>query len=84
MKLKILTATLMACQLAHLPQITLAQDVQSEVLAYVERARALAGEDHARFVQLMTEYDPQPPFNSGSMATAPDAVREKAQSLFGE
>jgi len=47
MKLKILTATLLACQLAHLPQITLAQDVQSEVLAYVERARALAGEDHA-------------------------------------
>jgi transcriptional regulator GlxA family with amidase domain len=44
----------------------------------------VAGEDHARFVQLMTEYDPQPPFNSGSMATAPDAVREKAQSLFGE
>ena len=44
----------------------------------------VAGEDHARFVQLMTEYDPQPPFNSGSLATAPDAVREKAQSLFGE
>lgn len=44
----------------------------------------VAGKDHARFVQLVTEYDPQPPFNSGSLATAPDAVREKARSLFGE
>ena len=44
----------------------------------------VAGKDHARFVQLVTEYDPQPPFNSGSLATAPDAVREKAQSLFRE
>ena len=44
----------------------------------------VAGEDHARLVQLMTEHDPQLPFNSGSPATAPDAVREKAQSLFRE
>ena len=27
---------------------------------------AIRGEDHARFVQLSLEYDPAPPFDSGS------------------
>jgi metallo-beta-lactamase class B len=47
MKLKTLAAAMLACQLAHMPQAVLGQDVQSEVLAYVERARMLAGDDHA-------------------------------------
>lgn len=42
----------------------------------------VAGKDHAQFVQLMTEYDPQPPFNSGSLGTAPDEIRNRAQALF--
>ena len=42
----------------------------------------VAGDDHARFVQLMTEYDPQPPFDSGSLAKAPDAIRDRALALF--
>lgn len=42
----------------------------------------VAGNDHAQFVQLMTEYDPQPPFRSGSLDTAPAAIRQKAESLF--
>lgn len=42
----------------------------------------VSGADHAQFVQLMTEYDPQPPFNSGSLGTAPDAIRDRAQALF--
>jgi transcriptional regulator GlxA family with amidase domain len=42
----------------------------------------VSGADHAQFVQLMTEYDPQPPFNAGSLATAPDAVRDRALALF--
>jgi transcriptional regulator GlxA family with amidase domain len=42
----------------------------------------VSGEDHAQFVQLMTEYDPQPPFNAGSLGTAPDAIRDRAQALF--
>jgi hypothetical protein len=31
---------------------------------------------------LMTEYDPQPPFNAGSLAKAPDAIRDRALDLF--
>jgi transcriptional regulator GlxA family with amidase domain len=41
----------------------------------------IAGEDHAQFVQLMTEYDPQPPFDSGSLKKAPEKVRERALAL---
>lgn len=46
-------------------------------------AALVAGEEHAQFVQLMTEYDPQPPFNSGSLETAPEAVRARAEALLG-
>tara|TARA_R110002072_G_scaffold106588_3_gene232724 strand:- start:1138 stop:1755 length:618 start_codon:yes stop_codon:yes gene_type:complete len=42
----------------------------------------VAGDDHAQFVQLMTEYDPQPPFDAGSLAKAPDTVRDRALALF--
>ncbi|OIJ65743.1 DJ-1/PfpI family protein [Streptomyces mangrovisoli] len=31
----------------------------------------IAGDDHARAVQLLTEYDPQPPYDSGSPQKAP-------------
>lgn len=41
----------------------------------------VSGEEHAQFVQLMTEYDPRPPFTSGSLKTAPKAVRERALAL---
>lgn len=35
---------------------------------------AIRGEDHARFVQLSLEYDPQPPFDSGTPEKADDAT----------
>ncbi|MEU7645259.1 DJ-1/PfpI family protein [Streptomyces huasconensis] len=34
-------------------------------------AGKIAGDDHARVVQLMTEYDPQPPYDAGSPEKAP-------------
>ena len=37
------------------------------------------GEPAAQLVQLINEYDPAPPFNAGSPATAPAAVLEKAR-----
>jgi transcriptional regulator GlxA family with amidase domain len=42
----------------------------------------IAGDEHAQFVQLLTEYDPQPPYHSGSLATAPDAVLERARPFL--
>ncbi|MFF4019314.1 DJ-1/PfpI family protein [Streptomyces sp. NPDC001843] len=34
----------------------------------------MAGDDIAEAIQLVTEYDPQPPYNAGSTATAPPAL----------
>lgn len=39
-------------------------------------AALLRGEDASQTVQLHLEYDPKPPFNSGSPATAPEHIRE--------
>jgi cyclohexyl-isocyanide hydratase len=42
----------------------------------LEMIAALRGEEHARLAQLGVEYDPQPPFDSGSPAAAgPERVR---------
>ena len=42
-------------------------------------ANEVAGEDTARSIQLMMEYDPQPPFNSGSVQKAPSAITKLAK-----
>ena len=41
----------------------------------------LSDEVTAQAIQLFTEYDPQPPFDSGSVAKASPAVLEKARTL---
>jgi len=43
----------------------------------------LRGAEVAQLNQLLMEYDPQPPFSSGSEATAPPAVAALARTLFG-
>ncbi|MFE2721462.1 DJ-1/PfpI family protein [Kitasatospora sp. NPDC059327] len=46
------------------------------------RLTALLTDDlTAQAVQLLTEYDPQPPFDTGSAAKAPAAVRERVRTL---
>jgi cyclohexyl-isocyanide hydratase len=44
-------------------------------------AAAIRGEDHARFIQLSLEYDPQPPFDSGAPAKASAEVLERYHAL---
>ena len=39
-----------------------------------ELIAAISGEDVARSIQLALEYDPSPPFQSGSLAVAPDEI----------
>jgi transcriptional regulator GlxA family with amidase domain len=43
-------------------------------------AAEIAGEDVAQAIQLRIEYDPQPPFDSGSTAKAAPHIRELARS----
>lgn len=42
---------------------------------------AIQGEAHARFVQLMIEYDPAPPFDGGSPDRADPAALETYHAL---
>ncbi|MGW5634128.1 DJ-1/PfpI family protein [Streptomyces sp. NPDC003832] len=44
----------------------------------------IAGDDHAQAVQLLTEYDPQPPYDAGSPGKAPAHLVEefRSQSRF--
>lgn len=46
----------------------------------------IAGDDHARAVQLATEYDPQPPYDAGSPRKAPahivDALRARSRFML--
>ena len=44
----------------------------------------IAGEDHARGVQLSLEYDPQPPFDTGTPARAPAAIKERVDKRYGD
>ena len=44
----------------------------------------IAGEQYAKTVQLMIEYDPQPPFDSGSPAKAPPEVVRMLESAARE
>jgi hypothetical protein len=48
-------------------------------LAALER-----GEEWAKAMQLAIEYDPQPPFDSGSVAKAPPALVKKVQGYLVE
>ena len=43
----------------------------------------IAGDEYAQGVQLGIEYDPQPPFDSGSLDKAPPAVADFMRDLYG-
>ncbi len=45
---------------------------------------AIRGEDHARFVQLSIEYDPAPPFGSGTPEKAGPALLERYRAMVAE
>jgi transcriptional regulator GlxA family with amidase domain len=46
----------------------------------LELAARIAGDHTAQMIQLQIEYDPQPPFDCGSVAKAPQAVREAVEA----
>jgi transcriptional regulator GlxA family with amidase domain len=55
--------------------------VSSGIDMALHLAALLADETTAQAIQLYTEYDPQPPFNSGSMAEVSPEVLERAGAL---
>ncbi|MBS9534225.1 DJ-1/PfpI family protein [Mycobacterium sp. M1] len=68
----------------HLPQrIITAAGVSSGIDMALRLVELLVDADAARAAQLMIEYDPQPPFDSGSPAKADAATKARALEYFG-
>jgi putative intracellular protease/amidase len=58
-------------------KVITAAGVSSGIDMALVLAERLAGADVAQMIQLGIEYDPQPPFDSGSRAKAPQAIVER-------
>jgi putative intracellular protease/amidase len=66
----------------HLPQrIITSAGVSSGIDMALRLVELLVDAEAAQAAQLMIEYDPQPPFDSGSLAKAGEAVRSRAAQL---
>ena len=59
-----------------------AAGVSSGIDMALTLAAHIAGDEYAQGIQLGIEYDPQPPFDSGSLDKAPPAVSEFMVSLY--
>ena len=59
-------------------KILTAAGVSSGIDMALRLASYIAGDEVAQAIQLGIEYDPQPPFDTGSVAKAPDHIRELA------
>ena len=64
-------------------KIITAAGVSSGIDMGLRLAAKIAGDDVAQAIQLMIEYDPEPPFDAGSTSKAPPEVRALASELFG-
>ena len=49
----------------------------------LELAALIAGNDVAHTIQLLLEYDPEPPFAGGTPARAPSEIVERARRQLG-
>ena len=59
-------------------KIITAAGVSSGIDMALTLAAHIAGDEIAQGIQLAIEYDPQPPFDSGSLAKAPESVKQAA------
>ncbi|MCZ6859553.1 MAG: DJ-1/PfpI family protein [Alphaproteobacteria bacterium] len=62
-------------------KIITAAGVSSGIDMALTLAARIKGEDVARAIQLMIEYDPEPPFNSGNAGTVSPEIRKLAVEL---
>jgi transcriptional regulator GlxA family with amidase domain len=61
-----------------------AAGVSSGIDMALTLAARIAGDEVAQAIQLSIEYDPQPPFDAGSVAKAPKAVVELVSAVLAE
>ena len=62
-------------------KVITAAGVSSGIDMALHLAARVAGDDVAQAIQLLIEYDPQPPFDAGSTAKAPDEIVERIRGL---
>jgi putative intracellular protease/amidase len=62
-------------------KVITAAGVSSGIDMALGLAAKIAGDDVAQVIQLYIEYDPQPPFEAGSLESAPEHVVEIARSV---
>ncbi len=63
-------------------KIVTAAGVSSGIDMALMLAARIAGDEIAQSVQLGIEYDPQPPFDAGSIDKAPDAIVERLSAMY--
>jgi len=63
-------------------KIVTAAGVSSGIDMGLTLAARIAGDEYAQGIQLGIEYDPQPPFDAGSLDKAPAPVAEFMMSLY--
>lgn len=67
----------------HLPQrIITAAGVSSGIDMALRLVELLVDREAAQAAQLMIEYDPQPPFDCGDLAKAPQVVQDRAAEYY--
>jgi transcriptional regulator GlxA family with amidase domain len=64
--------------------IITAAGVSSGIDMALTLAARIAGDDVAQAIQLGIEYDPEPPFDSGSVSKAPPEIVEKVRRKAGQ
>jgi putative intracellular protease/amidase len=65
-------------------KIITAAGVSSGIDMALTLAAHIAGDEVAQAIQLGIEYDPQPPFDSGSLAKAPENVKQAAYRVLAQ
>jgi transcriptional regulator GlxA family with amidase domain len=65
-------------------KVITAAGVSSGIDMALVLAAKIAGDEFAQTVQLLIEYDPQPPFDSGSSSKAPPEIVERLRGLAAD
>ena len=71
------------CRVVEQGKIITAAGVSSGIDMGLTLVARIAGDEYAQGVQLGIEYDPQPPFDSGSLEKAPAPVADFMRELYG-
>lgn len=82
--LKLFGATPVSRRFVRQGKVITAAGVSAGIDMALQLVALERGEEMAQTIQLLIEYDPQPPFNTGAQAKASPAIIEKAKKMLNE